>query len=887
MNVEHVVQNLQQALVAAMEEVDLLRSQMYAENGKLQREFRETVDVLVQAKSTPQGVGGGFGSPNRSGKDLFGGSGSTFGGSLNTSFVSEVLARVEYLEVSVKALQERRDSAPIAVDTMLQQTRAFLQQTDEEVRKIHEVVDDRVRLMDAKLSELGRLSTTREQRMQEMFESARQQQQQLIDDVVGNLRRREQMSVEQRSAAMTDLETRLHATSSLASHMDKRIAIMEESIAQVDGEHRDLVSSVNLLRSALVAGRTGPSQSQQTPAPAQPRGVSPTRGHAASSPTGTQLNADNRSFVVEDVLRAVDARVSQAINSSMQLGASNSSVLTQPLEWRAAQNDILAVRQDLVRCVAQVERLMEDSQRLSAQQHSVLQTVQRVEQHVDAVRDVTNADLKSEFARLESLQKTFFSRQEQIFASERHQLNAKVAADVQKMHQRHADELQKAEFRRLEDIRVAQQQLRDDFNKFVEQQRSELQLTVTNLDTTVKASLTSARDGLVQEMSVANDENRRAQTQAVDEVRKTSFKTVEDLKRVKKLVEDFTDRSNEQNKFMAQRMQQVVDAEVSRFDKLAADFTLRLQHQIDEEVSRVVASQEDTIKREVQQLGDTYQRDIRNLRDEVQSLRSSLQTVAAPTAMMMSLDTRVDAIRNDIYDLHEAIARINDTEARITSHVTGDFRATIENLRSEMVRDVGAQLSRFDRALVELSKEQANRNADMDVLNEKMNSIQMVHPQGAVNQQPLRYASTGAAHFGQKIGASNPPGTPYQSGPLLPQNRGPVMMEAPSSWNEGGGRGSARRDTSPYRRGGVASSANRHPGTLRLSSTPSDIVDSLGFPSSRGGLAPPPQNRHESPDKGSLRDRFAGIANYSSTPPVRRGDPLLGVFSDLPPGPSP
>jgi hypothetical protein len=858
MNVEHAVQNLQQALVAAMEEVDMLRSQMYAENGKLQREFRDTVDVLLQAKGPLVSS-----SPQRQVHS------SGLGGS--ASFVSEVLARVELLEVSVKALQERRDSAPVALDTMLQQTRSFLHQTDEQVRKMNDVVDDRVRVLDAKLGELSRLSATRDARAAEMFEAARQQQQQLIDDVLANIRRREQMSNEQRAATTTDLETRLHATSSLAAHMEKRLSIMEESIAQIDGEHRDLSSSVNLLRSALVAGRpaaAAPSGAQQ------PRGLSPTRGPNSpqQSPSAAQSSFLGASQSVDDILRAVDIRVAQAISNS----SASTTLLTQPLEWRAAHNDILAVRQDVARCVAQVERLMEDSQRLSQQQHSVLQNVQRVEQSLDNVRETTNAELKSEFSRLESLQKTFFSRQEQIFAAEKHQLNAKISGDVQKMHQRHADELQKAEYRRLEDIRLAQQQLRDDFTKFVESQRSELQITVNNMETMVKTALTTAKDGLVQEMTVANDDNRRLQVQAVDEVRKTSFKTVEELKRVKKLVEDFTERTNEQNKFMTVRMQQVVDAEVSRFDKLAADFTLRLQHQIDEEVSRVVGSQEDTIKREVQHLGEAYQRDIRNMRDEVQSLRSSLQTVAAPTAMMMSLDTRVDAIRKDIYDLHEAIARVNDTENRITSHVTGDFRATIENLRNDMVRDVGIQLSRFDRALVELSKEQANRNADMDVLNEKVNSVQMAvaGPNQRYHQQKPLYGSTGTVQFGFQPA----PGTPHSSGPLLPQNRQPVMME-PSLW----GRESPLRRGTPPPGGSANSSALRQQhGTMRLSSTPvgQDLIDSLGQP--RAPLAPPPQSRHESPDKASLRDRFAGIANYATTPSVRRDDPLLGVFADVP-----
>jgi hypothetical protein len=872
---EQDVASLKNALVVAMEEVDQLRSQVFAETGKLQREFRETVDAVVRSPHS-----GGGGSTVHHVQRLFESPSQTRGG-------GAVEAKLEYLELAVRALQERRDSTPAAVDALMQQMRRWTDNADTSARQLEHRVSDALTASEQKSRAWA------EERVRESEQS---------------LRRTLSARVDQHEAAIRDQEAKIQALTTVVASIDKRVHAAEEGLSQLDAEQHEVTTALQGVREQTKVLLRSPPR----------RASGPLEGEMDS------YLSEQSAVIREEVLHAVDNKLSQHQRRSPPNAAVNASNVATQLEQRAVQQDVQGLRQDVVRCVTHIERLMDEQQRLSQVQHTNTQAVQRVEQLVDGARDRLELDLKTELQRFDTMQKTFFSRQEQLLNSERHQLGVKVSADLQRMHQRQVEELQKSELRRFDDIRSAQSALRDEFLAFADRQRDELHSGATSLDERNRRMLEELKTFVEQEVTQQTDATKKNTTHSTEEFRKVASRTMDELKRVKQIVEDQAAKSTDQTKFLHTRVQQILDAEVHRFDQIAFEFSTKLQKQVDEEVVRVVSASEGAIGRDLESHKDITQRELKTLREDMVSLRSSLQAIAAPSNALGSIDSRVDVLRRDVLNMHEAIGKMHEQETRIQSNVSQDLRIVIETVRGDILRDVSQHIIRFDQALVELAQENASlrsRLANYEV-DDAPPSTFPITSELATQQQYMSSAVRGATAPGWgnfRLGAvsnaqggsgGNSPGmsrsgasTPLPTSPRA----GPSHVAYENDSAHPSGRSAVAAMGSVFSRQAAAAphhahsdrhqqlhhdahgtAAAQHHKTSQSTTTSRSARGHHGihddFASSHIG------SRLESPDRTQIVDRsgLVGSAAHSSGyPSMPRGagqqlrdDPLIGVFGE-------
>eukprot|EP00744_Colponema_vietnamica_P014319 GILI01020044.1.p1 GENE.GILI01020044.1~~GILI01020044.1.p1 ORF type:complete len:514 (+),score=132.50 GILI01020044.1:209-1543(+) len=192
----------------------------------------------------------------------------------------------------------------------------------------------------------------------------------------------------------------------------------------------------------------------------------------------------------------------------------------------------------------------------------------------------------------------------------------------------------------------------------------------------------------------------------MDDVRKLAARTSEELKRIKGSVDDNTQRLSEQHQYLHNRVQQILDEEVKRFDRLAEDSRLRLAQQIESEVVRAVGATEGSLVRAYHSIKEQQEREGRLMKEELEAIRGSLAAVAAPSTTMAAFESRVDSLRKDMTQLHVNFSRFVDFESKITNTLTFELRKSNDQIKGEVLRDVGSQLQRFDRALTDLSTEQ-------------------------------------------------------------------------------------------------------------------------------------------------------------------------------------
>lgn len=834
MSVSHLEQSvaaLQNALVVAMEEVDQLRSQVFAETGKLHREFRETVDAVVRgASSTPRS--------NRME--------TLFEGTPRRGQAPDPAARLEYLELAVRALQERRDSVP-AVDALMQQMKRWTETADGNARQLENRVLDGLNSSDQKLRLLV------EER---------------VGDAEAAIKRSVNARLDQQDVATRELDSKISALTTVVGHIDKRLHAVEEGLSQLDAEQHEVTSALQALRE------------QQR--------------RAAKSPTRRQNSADVEqieSLVTEQSAQLREELMSALDSKNQQRRSAPSSAVAATLEQRAAQQEVESLRQDLSRCVSHIERLMDDHQRISQQQHACMQTVQRVEHAIDGARDRLELDMKTELQRFDTLQKTFFSRQEQVLNSERHQLGVKINADLQRMHQKHMEELQRAEIRRLDDIRTAQNMLREEFNAFTTQQREEASQTQSSADERLRKTLDELKLYVTQEVAQQLDVTKKGTIAANDEARKVASRTMDELKRMKQLLEEQTNRSNDQSKFLHARVQQLLDSEIHRFDQIAFEFTSKLQKQVDEEVTRVVATHEGSISRDLDAHRDITSREIKNVKEELFSLRSSLQAIAAPSNALGSLDNRVDVLRRDVLDLHDAVGKVHDIEHRIQNNISQDTRILVESLKSDILRDVSQHIIRFDQALVELAQENAALKS----------RLATAEAEGSMRHY---------AQYSAQASASDAPLLPIGGGPHSSSRGGQFRVPANNGQNTSNvssGRATPTSHIGPTVsdiHAGLSAASRLYETLSGSSNVPQTVNPSSVFGQQRtpGGQQfshtqdlvtsgpRPPQSvfasaaaRLESPERASAgytqplsRGAFSGTAAH-------REDPLVGVFSEASP----
>ena len=678
-----VVVQLQNALLAAMEEVDQLRSHIHIEQGKVQREFRETVDLLlanghIDITGTTKGVSS---SPPPGLPPL---GAAHYGG--------DVSARLEAMESTVRALLDRRDLAPISVDKVLQQTKTFLQDTDAEVSNLRVTVDDKMRWLDGKVAEMGKGHHQREMHFQGVFEELQQGQQRALEEALTTMRRREaavQQQLQQLSSGLVgsarnplevaippEVELKLSQLAKLTNHLDKRINIMEESYNQLDSEQRDMVTSIHSLKTTLQTERVRNTA---------PRGI--------GSPTDLNNETLSSIAVRDEVLRLLE-------NDNL-------------VKVRQQKEEILSIKEEVQKCTLNTERNFGEISRVAQQYQGLQQAVGRSEAQVATIQEKVDAEMRGHFARAEQQQKSFFSRQDQLLANERHQVQVRLSTDLQRMQQKALEEFQQSEARRMEDIRSSHSQLREDFNKFVGDQRNELERHLAAMKDYVNHLTKEQADTLSKQFREVADDTRRTMVGGMDDVKKLASRTSEELKRMKAAVDDNTERLSDQHNYLHSRVQQIMDEEVKRFDRISEDSRLRLAQQIDGEVQRAVSATEGSLVRAYHTIKEEHTRDTRLVKEELDGIRGSLAAIAAPTTTMAAFEARVDTLRRDITQIHVAVSRLQEVESKMQNSLHYEVRKSMDMTKNEVLREVGSQLQRFDRSLSELAQEQQAQYASL------------------------------------------------------------------------------------------------------------------------------------------------------------------------------
>ena len=426
---EQNVANLQNAMLVAMEEVDQLRSQMYLENGKLQRELHETFDAVVVSSHQP--------------KQLHFDSNLSFSGSQKISSAStnaKVMSRIECLEKFVRDLASTQEAqTPTTLEAMATHTKRLIEDVQSQVARAISAIESRAHQIDERMTELSRsVLSTCERKITDLVESGTKPFFERMEEAVQGFQQRESSRFDAMKTAIREVDNRLRSCEETVRDLDKRASFVEENVSQIDAELRES-HSVSPIQPSRRNVRASPAKGRNPFNPAV----------QLHEPNDQALSASLR----DEIQRMVEERV-----PSVSLS----------FDSRQAQQEIQNIRQDVVRCVSQIERLMDDHQRLVTQHHTCLQAVQRQEQQIEATGHKFELDINTELARLEAAQKAFFARQDQTLATERHQLSLKIGSEVQKLHQRHVEELQRAEHRRLDELRMAQQQPRLATNSLAE-----------------------------------------------------------------------------------------------------------------------------------------------------------------------------------------------------------------------------------------------------------------------------------------------------------------------------------------------------------------------------------------------------------------------------------
>lgn len=473
----------------------------------------------------------------------------------------------------------------------------------------------------------------------------------------------------------------------------------------------------------------------------------PAAGGGIASKSGSTAEA------IQSLLREFTQVESQVLKDEILKQLDGETSLTRRrLEERGRTEQVSMLRADVVRTVTALETVQEEHTRIERSQQDQFRAFQRLEQQFSLLQHKTDGDIRTELSRLESMQKSFFTRQEQLIAAERQQMITSVTEQVNRMQQKHVEEVRMAERRRMDDLAAAQKQIRDDFVAFAEKQHQDLEDSVQHVKNDFTSLSNQAADNVARALANATDATRRSFMNTTDEMRKNHNKMSDEMRRLQGSVDDSVKRNSEQSSFLQQRLQQVIDEQVVRVDRMGDDLALRLNTAVEEEVKRMTQSSEAAMQRAFGTVDDRQARDAKALREEIAALRQALHAMSAPSSALQSMDARVDALRNDVQEMFETVAALKRNEPRVQSDTRREVNSALETARSEITRNVGLQLQQFDTTLAELHRESLARSQELTAL--QMRLDQVVQSGGAVVSSPMTMMTMGGYGGGGGGGSS-------------------------------------------------------------------------------------------------------------------------------------
>ncbi|PBJ77935.1 putative plectin-like protein [Trypanosoma cruzi] len=341
-----------------------------------------------------------------------------------------------------------------------------------------------------------------------------------------------------------------------------------------------------------------------------------------------------------------------------------------PLDFRSLRLDVDVLRQDLVRSIVEIEKVMDQQQRLGVRVHSCVSTVQRHQTDIDGLSDQQKTLIQSHMARLETQQATATARQEKHLAAELDLLHAKVLSEVRRVHEQQTDMIVRSEHQRLDDLAAAQERLRDELRVAVEKQREEVRMAIEQVSETGRRLERELASQLRGETARQIDAARQAQEVFTDETQRLLQDTQEELRRMQNNLKDSAILMQERSRRFEESIENRLNDEARRIKTFTNDATLRLQKQVEDEVRRLVHITEQeslsSMQHEMQRVNVALQA----LEEEQRALREGMLMLSAPSRTMASLDHRMNVLQEDVRSMFAQIVHVQDIGAPgLTKHV--------------------------------------------------------------------------------------------------------------------------------------------------------------------------------------------------------------------------
>ena len=672
---EQLVLQLQGALVGAMEEVEVVRNGIVAEHEKTQSALRATVEeALLSAHRTAAGdVQVAMESHVRSVKDRV------------EEVRRELLDRFEPLEAiihqqgkSLETLLQRTPSGGteqlsksqpsitgVQIDAVLKETQLLLRQADEGLQAVQQHCDKKI----AEVNEA----------VKSIENTVHRQRQEIQDIKASGSAPSGPPSSTQRQQPSLDISSRVADT---VQGMEGRLTTVSQQTASTQQQLAEMQRRLEKVE------------------------VSDSKQRERVEYTLQQLQERQR--LTEDLLRTQRQEPSPAV-ADFTKSESEPAQMQRRIDEKQRREEVVSQRQDVVRCLSQVERMVDEFERLSTQQLALTQSVQRVESNVATFQKNMATELTSECSRIEQLQKAFFSRQEHNLANELHQMRLKTETDFNAMTQQWSGQSSRDSDRWANDLQTIRLELRGEMATATSHQQAVVDSALKLMKSEVAHSFSELRESTLKAAEAIAATQRRAHETTIAELRGVITNTADELHRVKAYVQDTAKTIADEHEHAAKRLNDAVQNEVHRVDRLVDGLSLRLNAQVEDEVKRVVSSADNSTQRTIQQIAERCDASIAALKEDVASCRANIHASQASGTVVQSLESQLRVLRDDLSTVAKTAAALKLSYQQGSQEAGLHAKKVVQDARSEILRDVGIQLARFDQMLASIARENALR----------------------------------------------------------------------------------------------------------------------------------------------------------------------------------
>ncbi|RNF07382.1 putative plectin-like protein, partial [Trypanosoma conorhini] len=340
------------------------------------------------------------------------------------------------------------------------------------------------------------------------------------------------------------------------------------------------------------------------------------------------------------------------------VAAATSPAAAGSLDARRLRLDIDALRLDLVSCIVEIEKVMDQQQRLGSRVHGCMSALQQHQTEVSGLSEQQKASIESHMARLERQQSAATARQEKQLAAALDVLQAKIVSEVRRVHELREDTVVRADQQRLGEVATAQKQLRDELRIAVERQHEEVKLALEQISETERRLERDVVSQLQTETARQLDAARQTQDAATDATQRLVQETQDDLRRMQNSLKDGAVLTQERFRRLEASLETRLADEARRLKTFTSDATLRLQRQVEDEVRRLVHITEQESLASMQQEMQRVDVAVRALEEEQRALREGMLAVTAPSRTLASLDHRMTVLQEDVRGAYAQLERV-------------------------------------------------------------------------------------------------------------------------------------------------------------------------------------------------------------------------------------